>query len=470
MRRAITVSWLVTLVAAGSGWAEPPGWCIGCLDPSFGSQGTVVVPFDLGGDLHDRANAMIRIPGSGQLVVAGQVASSSGVPGESDFGLALLGSDGTPDPGFGNLGAPGLTAFSFGFPETAAAWDLVAVLQGSPPVWRLLVVGQTVDTGSTNIDMGLMYLEPDGTLDLLAPHTGRLKMGTNQGGDLADRLKAVATFADQRSAVAVGTSDTSATTDAWMFYTIGEGFAVDIVPLASIPFATTAEVEDVATYPDGKVVAVGSRDQHGDAEMVIARLDNAGGLDPDFGVGGVVTLDVDLDGAADDRAFAVAVDREGRVVVVGTIGTDLGPQVFVTRLLFGGQVDTGFATGGYLWVTQTGCEALEGRGVTLGSVGNVTVASELSCGGDRDFNVIRLDPDGQWLGQYWTTAFNLASGGDDRARSVVVRPDGRIVTAGRVQSSDLDLDFGVVSQFTDVVFADGFESDGWWGAEWTFSP
>jgi len=467
MRRLAGVWWVVTLGIVGSVSADPPGWCIGCLDPSFGSQGEVVVPFDLGGDLQDRANAMIRIPGTGQLVVAGQVASSSGVPGESDFGLALLGSGGVPDPDFGNLGTPGLTAFSFGLPSTAAAWDLAAVLQGSPPVWRLLVVGQTVDTGSTDIDMGLMYLEPDGTLDLLAPHTGRLIMGTSQG--VADRLKAVATFADQRTAVTVGTSDTSPTTDAWMFYTIGEEFAVEIVPLASIPFATTAEVEDVATYPDGKIVAVGSRDQHGDAQMVIARLDTAGGLDPDFGTGGLVFIDVDLNGAADDRAFAVAVDREGRVVVVGAIGTDLGPQTFVTRLLFDGQVDTGFASNGYLWVSQSGCEALEGRGVALDPVGHIVVTSEVSCGGDRDFSLFRLDPDGQWLGQSWNTAFDLTPGSDDRARCVVVQADGRVVTAGRVQSSDLDVDFGVVRQFTDVVFADGFEAEGWWGADWAWS-
>jgi uncharacterized delta-60 repeat protein len=470
MRRAIAVSWVMTLIAAGSVSAEPPGWCTGCLDPSFGSQGKVIVPFNLGGDLHDRANAIIRIPGSGQLAVAGQVASSSGVPGESDFGLALIGSDGVLDPGFGNLGAPGLTAFPFGLPSTAAAWDLAVVLQGSPAEWRLLVVGQTMDTGSSNIDMGLMYLEPDGTLDLLAPHTGRLTIGTNQGGDLADRLKAVAVFADQRTAVAVGTSDTSATTDAWMFYTIGEGFAVEIVPLASIPFATTAEVEDVATYPDGKIVAVGSRDQHGDGQMVVARLDSGGGLDPDFGTDGLVFIDVDLNGAADDRAFAVAVDHEGRVVVVGTIGTDLGPQVFVTRLLFGGQVDTNFATNGYLWLGQTGCEALEGRDVAFDPVGDVVVTSELSCGGDRDFNILRLGPDGEWLGQYWNTAIDLTPAGDDWARAVVVQPDGRIVTAGRVQSSGLDLDFGAVRQFTDVIFADGFDDNGWWGADWTWSP
>ncbi len=464
MQRVTAVGCVMILLFVGTVSAEPPGWCIGCFDPSFGSQGLVVVPFDLGGDQNDRANAMVRIPGTGQIVVAGQVAASSGVAGESDFGIAMVTPDGILDPGFGNLSAAGLSSYSFGSPSTAAAWDLVPVLQGSPAEWRILVVGQTQDTGSADIDMGLMYLDADGSLDLLAPHNGRFTMGTS--GAFAERLKAVATFADQRTAVAVGTSDTSAATDEWKFYTIGEGFAVEIVPLESIPFATTAEVEDVATYPDGKIVAVGSRDQHGDAQMVIARLDSGGGLDPDFGSGGIVILDIDLNGAADDRAYALAVDHDGRVVIVGTIGTNDGPQVFVTRLLFTGEVDTGFASNGYLWATQAGCEALEGRDVVIDPTDHIVVSSEVSCGGDRDFHIMRLDPDGQSLNQIWNAVFDLTPNGDDYARMVLVQPDGRIVVSGRVQSAEFDLDFGLSRQFTDVVFADGFESDGWWGADW----
>lgn len=466
MRRVTAVGCVMILIAVGIVSAEPPGWCIGCFDPSFGSQGLVVVPFDLGGDQHDRANAMVRIPGTGQIVVAGQVAASSGVAGESDFGIAIVTPDGVPDPTFGNLSAAGLTSYSFGTPSTAVAWDLVPVLDGLFLSWRLLVVGQTMDTGSSDVNMGFMYLDMNGTVDVAAPHSGRLTLGPNQGGALADRLKAVATFADQRTAVAAGTSDASATTDTWNFFMIDEGFAVQSIPMASIPFATTAELEDVATYPDGKIVAAGSRDQHGDAQMVIARLDTGGGLDPDFGSGGLVYLDVDLNGAADDRAYALAVDDDGRVVVVGTIGTDYGPQVFVTRLLFTGQVDTSFASNGYLWATQSGCEALEGRDVVIDPVGHIVVSSEVSCGGDRDFHIMRLDPDGQSLNQFWNAAFDLTPGGDDRARGVVVQPDGRIVVSGRVQSPGLDLDFGFSRQFTDVVFADGFESDGWWGADW----
>ncbi len=154
--------------------------------------------------------------------------------------------------------------------------------------------------------------------------------------------------------------------------------------------------------------------------------------------------------------------------MVGTIGTDAGPQVFVTRLLFTGQVDTGFASNGYLWATQSGCEAVEGRDVVIDPVGHIVVSSEVSCGGDRDFHIMRLDPDGQSLSQIWNAVFDLTPGGDDYARMVLVRPDGRIVVSGRVQSAGLDLDFGLSRQFTDVIFADGFESDGWWGADWSW--
>lgn len=188
----------------------------------------------------------------------------------------------------------------FGVPSTSAAWDLVPVLQGNPAEWRLLVVGQVMDTGSPDINMGFMYLGQDGSIDVAVPSSGRFTLGPNVGGGEADRLKAVAAFSDRRSAVAAGTSETSATTDSWMFYKIEEGFNIQITGFDPIPFATTAELEDVATYPDGKVVAAGSRDQHGDAQMVIARLDTGGGLDLDFGFSRQFTDVVFADGFESD--------------------------------------------------------------------------------------------------------------------------------------------------------------------------
>ncbi len=458
------IVWLGAItMMTGSSWADPPTPSSDPSSPAFGSQGRVTIPFDLGGDWSDKGNAIARIPGTGQLVIAGQVSSSSGVAGESDFGIAMLDPNGDLEPGFGNLGAEdGISAYSFGLPETDAALDLVPVLQGNPTVWRLLVVGQTQETGSADINMGLMYLKPDGTLDLLAPHNGRYTVGWS----LADRLTAAAAFEDQRSAVVAGTSETAAATD-WIFFRVGENFDVDVTSYDSISFTDVAMLEDVATYPDGRVVAVGSVDQHGDSRMVIARMTSFGELDVDFGNGGLVEIEIDFSGAADDRAFGVAVDKEGRVIVAGTIGSNNGPMVYLTRLTWIGQVDTTFGVNGAVWMYHTACQATESRDVVIDPVGNIVVAYETSCDGDFDFNAMRFDSAGQYI-EGWSLAFNETANGDDRPRGITALPDGRMMVAGRVQTAGADFDFGVVEATTDIIFADGFESKGWWGADWTW--
>ncbi len=460
----LTIVWFGAVIATtGVALADPPNRDPNPRDPAFGSQGRVTIPFDLGGDWNDRGNAIVRIPGTGQLVIAGQVASASGVAGESDFGIAMLNPDGTLEPGFGNVD-DGLTVHSFGTPETDAAWDLVPVLQGTPPEWRLLVVGQTQQTGSSDIDTGLMYLKPDGMLDLLAPHNGRYIVGW----PLTDRLTAAATFDDQRSAVVAGTSETATGTD-WFFFKIGENFDVNVVYYDSISFTDVATLEDVATYSDGKVVAAGSVDYHGDARMIVARMTPDGILDIDFGTDGLVEIEVDFDGAADDRAFGVAVDTEDRAIVVGTIGTDDGPMLFMTRLTWTGAVDTDFGNNGYVWMQSMGCEATEARDVVLDPVGTIVIAYEVSCSGNRDFRINRFDQAGQYI-EGWSIPFDEITNGDDRPQGITALPDGKIVVAGRVQSVTSDLDFGVAEVTTDVIFAEGFESKGWWGADWNWSP
>jgi uncharacterized delta-60 repeat protein len=458
------------MMMVGNSWADPPDYCLGCMDPSFGVEGQVLIPFDLGEDWNDRANAIARIPGTGKLAIAGQVAVTS-TTGEFDFGIAMLNADGSPDPTFGNLsGHSGLTSYgfgSYGILRNDAAWDIVPILKGNPPEWRLFVVGQTLDIDNSNMDMALMYLEPDGTLDISATHQGRYTVSW----PLADRLTAAASFADQHSAVAAGTSETATGTD-WVFFQVDDNFNVDLSTLDSIPFDSVSQLEDVATTYDGKIVAVGTLESHGDTMMVIARLDRFGSLDIDFGTDGLVYIDPDFNGAADDRAMGVAVDDEGRVVVIGTMGSDDGPMMFLTRLTEFGQVDTTFGVNGYFWMLRTACQATEGRKVVIDPVGNIVTAYETTCDGNHDFGVMRLDPNGQYIDQGWVALlpFDQIVGGDDRPTDLLVQPDGRVVLAGRVQSVVNDIDFGVERVYTEIIFADGFESRGWWGADWEWSP
>jgi uncharacterized delta-60 repeat protein len=98
--------------------------------------------------------------------------------------------------------------------------------------------------------------------------------------------------------------------------------------------------------PDGKIVAAGSAIQSsGGVNFALARYDSGGNLDPAFGAGGKVTTDF---AGSNDRAFAVALQPDGKIVAAGaTIQNNSGISDFgLARYDAGGNLDPAFGTGG----------------------------------------------------------------------------------------------------------------------------
>src|SRR5262245_23570218 len=78
------------------------------------------------------------------------------------------------------------------------------------------------------------------------------------------------------------------------------------------------EVTGIARQPDGKVVAAGRRLDSRNASinhLIVFRLQTDGSLDATFGSSGLVELDPGLN--TDQRASAVIIDPDGRIVVAG---------------------------------------------------------------------------------------------------------------------------------------------------------
>src|SRR5262245_18175308 len=72
-------------------------------------------------------------------------------------------------------------------------------------------------------------------------------------------------------------------------------------------------------------------------------LPSAGALDPTFGTGGLIVTDL---GSQYDRACAMAIQPDGKLVAVGD-SNQSGTQVFaVTRYTANGALDGGFGSGG----------------------------------------------------------------------------------------------------------------------------
>lgn len=207
--------------------------------------------------------------------------------------------------------------------------------------------------------------------------------------------------------------------------------------------------------PDGKIIVAGEilSQEHDTYDFALVRLDARGQLDSDFG-GGVVTTDF-LKAAKNDRAYAVKVQADGKVVAAGYsefsyVSNDTRSEESHTRLESGmrecfalaryntdGSVDSAFGRGGPVMTAMgTGLGArnraralqvqADGRLLTAGFACSDTARNRY------DVALVRYSPDGrvdETFGREGRVVFS--SGGEDEgAHALAVQDDGKIVIAG----------------------------------------
>ncbi|PBC62611.1 calcium-binding protein [Streptomyces sp. Tue6028] len=219
-------------------------------------------------------------------------------------------------------------------------------------------------------------------------------------------------------------------------------------------FAGTDYADDVKVQPDGKIVSVGSSD----GDFAVARH-NADGT-PDTGFSGDGKVTTDIDNGQYDEAHGVAVQPDGKIVVVGTSWRDFEDCCWFTvaRYNADGSVDTSFGTNGRVLTDFSGpTEAMDvalqpdGKIVAAGySGGRAAVARYLTTGA--------LDP-GFGTGGMVTTdpsPGSLEEGGD--ARTLVLQPDGKIVVGGEVGTTRFD--FVLIRYNANGTPDTGFSGDG----------
>lgn len=190
----------------------------------------------------------------------------------------------------------------------------------------------------------------------------------------------------------------------------------------------------VAIDPLGRIIVAGSSDQGASGlDIVVLRYRADGSLDTSFGNGGQVTLDFAGD---TDRAWAVLVQRDGRIVVGGeaNLGSATsGVDFALARLNADGSLDAGFGSGGKLTTPmKSGSGTDVVRALAVQTVNGQDLL--LAAGGEGDFLAARYRPDGT-LDDGWAQLgrivglFNASIGG---ARALLVDTDGRAVLAGQV--------------------------------------
>ncbi|MBB5751635.1 hypothetical protein [Prosthecomicrobium pneumaticum] len=457
----------VALGAAGVIAASAAEKGPGALDPTFGvgtDDGTPdgVVSTSLGAG-NDEASAIARTA-DGKLVVVGNRAAD----GSKDIVILRYKNDGTLDPAFGADGdadgtPDGVVDISLG------AGDDVATALAAEPDGHIVLAGYHVEGGSKNIFV--IRLGADGKLD---PTFGTASDGTPDGvvnvslGDGDDIARGVAVEPDGGIVVvgdtvkgtssnivvarfkADGTPDTGFGADGGSDGTPDGFVSIDLG-------AGDDRANGVALQADGKIVVVGSHQEAGSANIVVARLDAKGALDASFGTAADGTPDgvvgVSL-GDGDDTGTAVALQPDGKIVVAGTtVAKDGSSNFVVARLGADGSADATFGADGGSDGTPDGFVATslgEGDDVATGLAlqpdGKILVSGYHRDGGSLSMAVARYDANGALDAAFGADGgadgtadgvVNISLGdGDDKANGLVLDGDRLVVLAGSTVAED----------------------------------
>jgi uncharacterized delta-60 repeat protein len=294
----------------------------GSLDTSFGTNGKVTTDFTGG----DNTGYSSTVQSDGKVVVAGYARDSTA--SRNDFALSRYNSDGSLDTTFGTNGTV-TTAFD-PKPNANSSGSSVTVQSDG----KILLAGSYgLFTSSNGTDFALSRYNSDGSLDNTFGTNGTVTTDFNGKDDSATKViqqrdgkilvagKANNSSGDSDFALSRYNSDGSLDTT---FGTNGK---------VTTDFNGRADLVTSATLQsDGKIVVVGSANTADPSsspinplptdriDYAVSRYNSDGSLDTTFGTNGKVITDFTGGDTAADSAYAVTVQPDGNIVVIGNNG------------------------------------------------------------------------------------------------------------------------------------------------------
>jgi uncharacterized delta-60 repeat protein len=188
--------------------------------------------------------------------------------------------------------------------------------------------------------------------------------------------------------------------------------------------------------------------------MLCSRLNAADGdLDPTFGIGGKVTTDF---GVGYDTAWSIAIQADGKIVA----GGDNSAGFALARYNPDGTLDTSFGSGGKV-ITYLLDSSILGRAIFIQTDGKIMVSGQASSG----CALARYNPDGSLDASFGVGGVvRTYITGFKQVHSAALQADGKIVVAGHIDvsqdPSSMNWNFGLVRYNTDGSLDSSFGSSG----------
>jgi uncharacterized delta-60 repeat protein len=395
----------------------------------FAADGSFDSTFDTDGELVS-PTTLFALQSDGRIVAVGRTT----VGGQPEFAIYRYSSDGSADTSFDTDGVLNTT---FGHAETPTAVSLLPngniFVSGKNTTGTLGVFAMYSTTGAldtTFTGSGRLYwnlnwqtsaVRNNGTLLLMR----RYSTAYNQSlysGQVLDNLSLVSLNPDASGDTTFGTSNTVVT------------------PLAKGEDSVNA----MALQSDGKIVVASRMQALGGEDFGVSRYDSDGTLDASFGNSGRMTIPL---GTSFDEARDVAIQNDGKIVVVGTSNN----RFLVVRLNANGTLDTTFDGDGIVTtaigntIAQANSVAIQQDGkILVGGTRNASIFSDPYL--NRSGAVLRYNTDGT-LDSTFGTGDIVSSSIGAEVTDIQVLFDGRIAFVSgqlyvRLQNGSPDLTFG----------------------------
>jgi uncharacterized delta-60 repeat protein len=321
--------------------------------------------------------------------------------------LALHAADGDLDVTFG-IGGEVTTDFSGG-----NDYAFALALQSD---------GRIVAAGGTSSGFALARYNPDGSLDNGFGSGGKVTTANSTGAT------AVAIQPDGKIVVAGGSLLVRYNTDGSFDPTFGSGGKVIQPGFGGFSVSLLLQA-------DGKIVAVGTIFTPGDFALV--RYNSDGSLDPGFGSGGIVTTDFS---GRDDEAYASALQSDGKIIAAGRTTTTVGESLgffALARYNTDGSLDPTFGMDGVVTTSFLPNDSSFAETMVIQSDGKIAVG-----GGNLDVEdglmFARYNNDGS-LDPTFGIGGKIRDTGGIEIKSLALQSDGKMIAASYLFVADVAL-------------------------------
>ena len=228
------------------------------------------------------------------------------------------------------------------------------------PDGKLVAVGQAWN--GTSFDVALARFEEDGSLDTSFGTSGLVL--TDISGESNDKATAIERLSNGQFVVA-GWGDAGGTNDVYLLrYNVDGLLDTSFGGGDGIVTTTIGSGDDLglalSVQSDDKIVISGYSDTGGN-DFIAVRYDSTGNLDSSFGTSGIATFD--LGSSSDDQANAVAIQTNGKIVLVGSSDVSGSTSAAILQLDTNGAIDSRFSLSDSLDGNPTYVE--DGAAVTL---------------------------------------------------------------------------------------------------------